>query len=565
MATFRTTLVLALFLIAAGPELRSAPPARKAASTPAPAPKSTPASSPTRDPLAVAALIDKDVDKKLAEAKIPASPPADDAEYLRRLSLDLRGRVPTAERTAAFLADTDPDKRRKLVDEFLADSAYGEHFGTVWYHRMAKPTMDNRNLLDTSFRDWLAERFNANAGWDKVVREILTASGERDKNPATVFWLAHAEGNAKREIVPARVAADASHLFLGVKLECCECHNHPFDEGLKQTDFWGVAAFFAATHADHAGKKDDATPGIHESPAPVRVPRKQAAMHESAPFGSIAIPDSHGKTVHARFLLAETPNTTGLTQLRPAFASWLTSKKNPYFARATVNKLWANFFGRGIINPIDDMRTDAKATHPELLKLLADEFAASGFDTKYLVRCVCNSHAYQRTSRPLPENKSDEELYSHARLKVMSADMLFDSLKLVFDHAPGEAARGGGKGAGKQGVSRDAREQFRAFFHAEADDDAGVVEDYAHGMPQVLRLMNSQQLLNTTAVVERLAKAGGPEPVVEAIYLRVLSRQPTDEETRRAVKYVAGSKSPAKGYGDLLWALVNSAEFLFNH
>src|SRR3954452_25110536 len=186
MATLRTTLVLALLLIAAGPDLRSAPPARKASPPSTPAPKSTPASMSTRDPLAVAALIDKDVDNKLAEAKVPASPPADDAEFLRRLSLDLRGRVPTAERTAAFLADTDPDKRRKLVDEFIADSAYGEHFGTIWYHRMAKPPMDNRNLLDMSFRDWLAEKLNANAGWDKVVRDILTASGERDKTPATV-------------------------------------------------------------------------------------------------------------------------------------------------------------------------------------------------------------------------------------------------------------------------------------------------------------------------------------------------------------------------------------------
>lgn len=531
----------------------------------APAAKPAPVSTSARNALAVAALIDRDIDNKLAEAKIPASPSADDAEFLRRLSLDLRGRVPGAERTAAFLADTDPDKRRRLVDEFLADPEYGEHFGTIWYHRMAKPTMDNRQLLSTGFRDWLAERFNANAGWDKTVREILTASGDRDKEPAAVFWLAHAEGNGKREIVPARVAADAAHLFLGVKLECCECHNHPFDEGLKQTDFWGIAAFFAATHTDHAAKKDDAVPGIHEGGAAPRRPMgKKGGAPDTAPFGQIAIPDSHGKTVRAKFLLADAPNTAGLTQLRPIFANWLTAKKNPYFARATVNKLWANFFGRGIINPIDDMRSDTKASHPELLQLLAGEFAASGFDAKHLIRCLCNSRAYQRTSRPLPENKSDEELYSHVRLKVMTADMLFDSLALVLDHAPAPAGPGGG-GKGKRMVGRDAREQFRAFFHAEADDDAGVVEDYTHGMPQVLRLMNAQQLLNTTPVVERLAKAGGPEQVVEATYLRVLSRPPTGEETRRAVKYVAGSRSAVKGYGDLLWALVNSGEFLFNH
>jgi hypothetical protein len=357
-----------------------------------------------------------------------------------------------------------------------------------------------------------------------------------------------------------------TRLFLGVKLECCECHNHPFDS-LKQTDFWGVAAFFAATHAEHANKKDvkaETTPAVHEG-ASARRGNRRPGPKETAPAGSIVIPDSKSKTVQARYLLGDTPKLTGQAKLRPTFAAWLTSPKNPYFAPAAVNKLWANFFGRGLVDPVDDIRPGSKATHPELLKALADEFTASGFDQRHLIRCVCNSKAYQRTSRPLPENKDDEELYSHQRLKVMTADMLFDSLRVALDHDPAARPariRGTLKGYGKP----DTRDEFRRYFHAEADDDAGVVEEYAHGIPQVLRLMNSRELNNTAAVVARLRKASDdPNAVIEGLYLRALARRPTEAEAARMKSYVAGASDRAKAYGELLWVLLNSGEFLFNH
>jgi hypothetical protein len=214
---------------------------------------------------------------------------------------------------------------------------------------------------------------------------------------------------------------------------------------------------------------------------------------------------------------------------------------------------------------VDDIRPGSKNTHPELLKALADEFAASGFDQRHLIRCVCNSTAYQRTSRPLPENKDDEELYSHQRLKVMTADMLFDSLRTALDHDP--AARPTrAKGPVKNYGRMDAREQFRHYFNAEADDDAGVIEEYDHGIPQVLRLMNSHELNNTAAVVARLMKASdNPDAVIEGLYLRALSRRPSEAEMARMKGYVAGASDRAKAYGDLLWVLLNSGEFLFNH
>ena len=230
------------------------------------------------------------------------------------------------------------------------------------------------------------------------------------------------------------MTAAVSRLFLGVRLECCECHNHPFTK-LQQTDFWGVAAFFTATRGIDRSNK---VPRIYDvSP---QDPTGKGGKNDSAPLGSIVIPDSNGKTVRAKFLGGEQPPTPPPDRLRTELAAWLTAPSNPWFARAAVNRLWANFFGRGIVNPIDDMRPESDSSHPEVLQLLAEEFAASGFDQKHLIRCICLSKTYQRSSRVLPENKADDLLYSHMPLKMMTADMLFDSLSVALDHSAAETA-----------------------------------------------------------------------------------------------------------------------------
>jgi hypothetical protein len=324
-----------------------------------------------------------------------------------------------------------------------------------------------------------------------------------------------------------------------------------------------MAAFFTQMRGDNATKKDAKSgtiPGVHEGPQG-KLP-KGAASEKPAPVGSITIPDTKGQTVKARFLLGTEPNLSGKTQLRPAFVTWATAPGNPFFARAAVNRWWANFFGRGLVNPIDDMRPDNAATHPQLLDLLAREFSASGFDLKHLIRCICNSQTYQRTSAPVKGNKDDNELYSHAAVRMMTADQLYDSLEVALSHAPAAKVKGGPKAAGGGG----AREQFRRFFHTEADDDATAVADYAHGIPQVLRLMNSAQMNDNTAVIARLMKnEGTPEKIIEALYLRILSRLPREAETKRMAAHVKSAKDPAQGYSDVMWVLVNSSEFMFNH
>ena len=537
---------------------------------------STPTSAETpkpinkREPAAFAKQIDQIIDKALADSNVPASGLSDDAEFARRLSLDLRGRIPTPDRVTKFIADKDPAKRQKLIEDFLDDPEFGEHFGIIWYHRLVKKTMDNAQVISYKFEEWLEKEFNKNTPWDQLVKNILMAEGDRDKNPATVFYLAHSEGNKQPEVQPARVVATMSQMFMGVRLECCECHNHPFDDGLKQKDFWGVAAFFNGMHANHTARKDEATPVIIErfngGPARRKV---QDGQREPASFGEIVIPDTKGKTEKARYLLGETASLSRSKSPRIAFLDWLTSKENLYFARAMANKMWANFFGRGIVEPVDEMRDLSKATHPEVLELLAKEFADSGYDVKHLARCIVSTQAYQRTSQPLPKNKDDKVLYSHGPIKVLTADMLYDSLQVVLHHAPvtapEKAPRKMAALAQRKGRGTP-RDQFRDFFHAEADDDAGVTEEYAHGIPQVLKLMNDTQMNNITAVITDMMKnSKTPEQMIQTLYLRILSRYATAKEIGRMKKYLDGDVVPQRAYRDMFWALMNSSEFMFNH
>lgn len=517
-----------------------------------------------RSPLQVAHDVDVIVNKALTENKVPASRQADDAEFLRRVHLDLTGRVPTLEQTVNFLKDTTSQKRTKLIDELLADEEYGEHLAIIWYHRIVKS--EPEILLATrgnDLQDWLETAFNKNRPWNQIATDLLTANGSREKSPAITFFLANLDDDKVKDVAPERVTASLSKLFLGVRLECCECHNHPFNS-LKQTDFWGVAAFFADTHSGNTNAKSlkagNAEQSIYEGNK--KAAKKDKDNDAPHPFGSIVIPDSKGKTVKAKFLEGATPSNLKPGTLRQTFVKWMTANDNKYFAPAMVNKMWANFFGRGLVNPIDDMVDMDSATHPEILKLLSAEFSASGYDLKHLVRCICNTNVYQRSSVALPENKEDTRLYARMPVKVMSADMLFDSLQVVLGHSVGVAAKKKDKNNKK--VMGGPREEFRKFFHAEADDDTGVVDDYVHGVPQVLRLMNASQINDNTTAVNRLMKAGSADKIVEQMYLTVLSRYPTADETKKMVAFANADQGSVKAYRDLLWVLMNSGEFLLN-
>ncbi len=490
------------------------------------------------DAVALAKRVDDAVNGQLAAEKVVPSARAGDAEFVRRVSLDLTGVIPPAEKVASFLDSTDPSKRATLIEELLTSPRYGRHLADTWQRLMLPRDSDNRRLQAAPFVQWLEEKFNANTPWDRMVRDLLTATGTQEQNGAVTYFLANPTTDKMTDSV--------SKLFLGVQLQCAQCHNHPFTT-YKQNDYWAMAAFFTKVRADRVNKaaKNGDSPGINESGR-----GKAARLPESA------------KTLPAKFLQGEQPKLKGGEPYRPVLADWVTSPRNPFFARAMVNRVWAQLFGRGLVHPVDDMHAGNAPSHPELLQELADAFTASGFDVKFLFRAICNSEAYQRSSKPAGDKAADERLFASMAVKPMTPEQLYDSLASVLGPAKGQGDRPG-KG-GMKGLAAGPREQFVAFF--QADESAGPT-DYHAGIPQVLRLMNSREMNATPAVVGAVAR-GGKEPakVIEQIYLTTLSRRPTAAEAARLDAYVAEHKGePRQAYGDVLWALLNSSEFALNH
>lgn len=507
----------------------------------APKPKPTPRPTTVVDAAGLAALVDKHVDAKLAEAKVKPAPLADDAEFLRRAYLDLTGVIPPADEARRFLDDKDPAKRARLIDGLLASDAYGRRQADVWMARLIPRDSDTRFVDRRPFDRWLVEGFNANKPWDQMVREIVTATGPVDQNPAVTFFLT----NRSVDKLTDTVCQD----FLGVQLACAQCHNHPFTDW-KQDEYWAMAAAFSKVQPDRvvnpakAGK--DYSPGVRELPAKSRA-------KDFFPEGA--------KTVPVKFLGAEEgPKLRASEPYRPALADWMTARDNPFFARAMVNRTWAQLFGRGLVNPVDDMHEDNPPSHPELLDELARQFAAGGFDLKQLIRGIANSRAYQRTSRPAP-GTDDPKLFARQTVKVMGPEMLFDSLTRVTGLNL-EAARGKQEAKAvnlPKGGQFSPRDRFVQFYLAGADQ-ANPTE-FDAGIPQALKLMNSRPLTGGPGAALRYVKPG--EPVaknVESLYLATLSRRPTAAEVDRVRPLVAKGQ-PLERYGDLLWALLNSSEF----
>ena len=514
-----------------------------AAAKPAPvtepaAPKFTPLDIPTtRDAAALAKLIDREIAKKLAEAKITPSPLASDDEFLRRAYLDITGVIPSADKARAFLDDSAPDKRAKLIDELLADPHYGRRMADIWTAKLFPRDSANRFVIREPLYQWFEGEFNTNEPWDKLVTALVTATGNVADNPAATYFLANRSIDKLTDTV-------GQH-FLGIQLQCAQCHNHPFTSW-KQTEYWGMAAFFSKVKIDNPknAKKgaDNTKVGVTEGPGR----RVKDFLPESA------------KTVPAKFLGGPEAKLDPREPYRPVLAKWLTAPENPFFARALVNRTWAHLFGRGIVHPVDDMLPENEPSHPELLDALARHIARPGeFDVKYLIKAICLSETYQRTSKPTDDNKSDVALFSHMTMKVLSPEQLFDSLAQVTGNIGG---RGGPKAKGGQkGRPVGPRAQFVNFFLAGADSSSAV--DYEAGIPQALRLMNSP-IANNPGIARRIVGAGAkPDEAVESIYLATLSRRPTAEEKRMLLEYVAGADSPAMAYSDILWAVLNGSEF----
>jgi hypothetical protein len=487
------------------------------------------------DAAALAEVIDRLVQARLDVEQLKPAPQADDAEFLRRSYLDLHGVVPSAERAARFLDSIDRDKRRQLIDELLGSPRFGQHFAGIWRRRLMSPVEDEQGLKGERFADWLAGRFNNNNnGWNRIVGELLSANGTVDKNPAVSYLI---EGRHPRGVTD--LADLASRYFLGLRLNCAQCHDHPTARWTRG-DYWGMAAFFAQIQ----------TPG-----RPKRVHRVGVEDNPQITLASLADADMIDGFLSRppMFLGANEPWTSTSATHRDVLAYWITSPKNPYFARAAVNRMWWHFFGHGIVNPVDDMHAGNAPSHPELLDLLSERFVESGFDLKFLCRAIMSSRTYQATSRPGGHADREAELFARMSIKVLSAEQLYDSLVAIL------GAPASGKG---NRTPMGPRHEFVQFIGDDVDRDP---TRYERGIPQLLRLMNSPQFAgeNLSALVSRVAPEGrSAGEVTDDLFLAILARRPTDAE-RDQLR--GDSESSESAFRELAWALLMSSEFSLNH
>ncbi|QVL30858.1 DUF1549 domain-containing protein [Telmatocola sphagniphila] len=485
-----------------------------------------------------AGKIDSIIDSKMREKSLTASPTCSDEDFIRRVSLDITGVIPTADRVRQFVDAKETDKRSQLINELLESPKFGTHQSDVWQALLYPRESDNRFVPKESLVDWLKTTFNENKPWNKAVYDLLTVSGNTEEHKEAVYFLANRTVD--------KMTDNVSKVFMGLQIQCAQCHDHPFADWT-QKDYWGLAQFFmrVQTGNPQMAAKNGNPVNVNE----VSVVRRNDKVNP--------LPDS-AKMVAPKFLGGKELKISANDPGRPYLARWLTSPENPYFSKAMVNRLWLEFFGRGIVNPVDNLDEQDKSTHPELLDIVAKEFTASGYDIKHMVRILCNTQAYQRSSKPTDNNTKDRDYYSHRAMKVMMPEQLFDSLAQIVDLKNERVA---GKGAAMKPVNANTlRDNYVLFFNG---SDSMKPVDYEAGIPQALRLMNNNRL-NPRSVADRIAKASSTvEQGIEQLYMTTYARKPTAAEEKKMKEFIAKTASRTEAFSDILWVLMNSSEFTF--
>ncbi len=494
------------------------------------------------DAASLTKLIDQEISKRIVAEKATSTGLCDDSEFIRRAYLDIVGVIPSADKVTAFMSDKDTSKRSKLIDQLLADPRFGNYLAEMWAIHLIPRESNNRALVQKPLEGWFANHFNNNTPLNKVVYDLITSTGEIDKNPAGIYFVANPTVD--------KITDNVTRMFLGVQLQCAQCHNHPFTDW-KQTEYWAMATFFLKTKVSgtpqQAAKKGVALT-VTENPN-AKAGKKGGGLPESF------------KNVPAKFLQGVEPKMETSGPARPTLAKWMTADENKFFARAMVNRFWHQYFGRGLVNPVDDMHDDNAASHPELLATLTEQFKLNGHDIKFLIRAICNSEVYQRSSVSKADIGSiDLDLYSRREIRMMTPEQQYDSLVVILGANSG---KGDPKDkAGKKGPQTP-RDNFINFFRVE---DANPLE-YQNGIPQALRIMNSpftNKADVTAAQITGNAKTSAE--AIERIYLTALARRPNAAELERLTAYVNRPGSTSRSsYGDILWVLLNSSEFTLNH
>lgn len=496
-----------------------------ATSGPAPAADTKP------DPSALAARIDRHLNHAWAENQITPAELSDDAAFLRRAALDLTGRIPSVAEVNAFLADTRQDKRALLIERLTGTAAHARHLAVFWRKTWLPQTETLATTADGT-DDWLAVQLRQKTAYDRIVRDLLIAPATRPGNgpPVPRAFLTLNEGK------PDNLAASAARAFLGVNLDCAQCHDHPFARWTRD-QFWQTAAFFARPAPPGAGK-------------PARLEVK--ILNTDRAVGPKLLTDAP----------VSWPEKLEEDTGRRVFVGWLTATDNPYFARNAVNRLWAHFFGTGLVEPLDDLSGENPASVPPLLDDLTKAFVDSGYDLDLLTRAIVLSRAYQLSSlAPAGAGTSAPRLFSRAAVRGLTGEQLYDSLRVAAGFAPLRPDLDPPAVLGE-------RSRFAAKFYVERPGSA------QRSILQSLALMNGNMTATltdpqTAPTLTGIADAPFLDTAgkVDALFFAALGRKPTAAESATFVKYAERGepKDRQKQLADIFWALLNSAEFNTNH
>jgi hypothetical protein len=481
----------------------------------------------------LAARIDHHLALGWETAKIRPAEPADDATFARRLYLDLLGRVPTVFEIRSFLRDKSSDKRRALAARLVNSGAHARHAGFSW-RRDLVPQADTPQfaLLASELDDWFADRLRERMPFDAMAMRLLQGSHPAADQTATIAFLAAAE------FKPENLAANSSRAFLGINLDCAQCHNHPFSRWT-QDQFWETAAFFA---------------------------RPQTAAEAPAML-TLTIPET-SRVVRPRVLTGNEPDWTAELSDhtgREVFAKWVTSRENPYFAKNAVNRRWAHLFGMGLVEPLDDLSGANPASHPELLDELATAFAEHNYDLRYLTTALVLSKAYALSSRQEGQQPSDPRLFSRAAVRGLTGEQLYDSLRVAAG-LPVER-----DDLDPQNAHRE-RKGFATQFRTEraATAQRSILQSLSMMNGKLTAELTSVEHTPTLAAMVRSPQSDSKEKVT-TLFLAALSRLPSDREAAFFEKKIAEQRvvrehgRGEEAYADIFWALLNSSEFSTNH
>jgi hypothetical protein len=488
-------------------------------------------------------FIDELVLKKLESLNIPPSPHSTDSEFVRRVYLDTSGVLPTVEETRAFLSDESTKKRDALIEKLLQRPEFADYWAYKWSDLFLVSSRTLQPAAMWAFYDWIRDNVAANTPWDVLARKVVTAQGSTIANGAANFFVLHDN--------PADLSENTSQAFLGMSINCAKCHNHPMEKWTND-QYYQMANLFARVRTKSG-------PGDGER------------VVFAAASGDLVQP-LRGKPQVPAPLDGETIPLDQPGDRREHLAEWLISPENPYFTRAIVNRIWANYFGVGLVESVDDLRVTNPASNEELLSAAAKFLAENKYDLRKLTRAILQSEAYQRTSQPLPGNEDETRFYSRYYPKRLMAEVLLDAFSQVTG-APTEF-KGYPKGARAIQLPDSKVESYflASFGRPEREKTCSCERTTEPSVTQVLHLFNGDTLNKKLAAkdnaIDKLVRAKAPpERIVEEAYLSALSRHPTAEEKSKFVAALAQApeNESRAAVEDVFWALISSKEFLFNH